>query len=358
MTTEHVSGWLAAPLAALVLFALPLPEWMVETFYSRGIFFWWQAWVTSLSNLAPVAFLDLILLGVTMLVVWRLTRLVQVARERSIIAAGWEGCRRVLRFGGLFAVAFLLIWGLNYRRVPLDRSVPIAHPSVDELRGVISDADALAARFRPSPVSDAPSFEVVTERLHQPLNDALAKLHRPPLQIAGRPKYSLILTPFFTWAGVNGMVNPFGLETILHPDLLPFERPVAVGHEWAHLAGTADEGEASAVGWLACMNGQPEFAYSASLYLIVEAGGALPPEVWAEVSRRLDPGIRADLASLARRQERQRPAVQRTAFRVYDGYLRANHVDDGLASYNRALSLILSPPLREALSNYRVDRER
>ena len=356
---ERVPGWLAAPIVAIVLFALPLPEWMVEDFYSRGIFFWWQAWLTSLSNLAPLAFLDVIVLGITVLCVWRVTRLVRAAKEEGILAAVWEGCRRLLRFGGFVATIFLLMWGLNYRRVPLENAAPrSARPSVDELRGVISDADALAARFRPSPISDAPSFEVVMQRLHQPLNAALAKLHRPPLQIAGRPKYSLLLTPFFTWAGVNGMVNPFALETIVHPDLLPFERPFAVGHEWAHLAGTADEAEANAIGWLACMNGQPEFAYSASLYLIVEAGSALPPDVWREASRKLDPGIRADLDSLARRQERQRPAVHRVAFRVYDGYLRANHVDDGLASYSRSLSLILSPPLREALSSYRVDRDR
>ena len=44
------------------------------------------------------------------------------------------------------------------------------------------------------------------------------------------------------------MLNPFGLETIVLPDLLPYERPFVVAHEWAHLAGHADEAEASAIG--------------------------------------------------------------------------------------------------------------
>jgi hypothetical protein len=52
------------------------------------------------------------------------------------------------------------------------------------------------------------------------------------------------------------------------------------------------------------------------------------------------------------RLQRGKPSVQRTASRVYDEYLRANRVADGTASYGRALSLILSPPLREALSTY------
>jgi hypothetical protein len=50
---------------------------------------------------------------------------------------------------------------------------------------------------------------------------------------------------------------------------------------------------------------------------------------------------------------RQQPQVQRAASRVYDEYLRANRVEDGTASYGRALSLILSPELRAALNGYR-----
>ena len=49
------------------------------------------------------------------------------------------------------------------------------------------------------------------------------------------------------------MINPFGLEVLVNPDLLPFERPFVAAHEWAHLAGYADESEASFVGWLTCM---------------------------------------------------------------------------------------------------------
>jgi hypothetical protein len=51
---------------------------------------------------------------------------------------------------------------------------------------------------------------------------------------------------------------------------------------------------------------------------------------------------------------RQQPQVQRATSRVYDEYLRANQVEDGSASYGRALTLILSPALRAALTNYRA----
>jgi hypothetical protein len=106
------------------------------------------------------------------------------------------------------------------------------------------------------------------------------------------------------------------------------------------------------------MNGGPEMAYSAAVYLIVEAGNALPHDVWAETSKHLDAGIRSDLDAMAERQRKQRPGVQRAAFQVYDGYLRANHVESGVANYDHALALILSPAFRDALSGYRVAPER
>jgi hypothetical protein len=44
--------------------------------------------------------------------------------------------------------------------------------------------------------------------------------------------------------------------------------------------------------------------------------------------------------------------VRQVTSEVYDTYLKANRVADGTRSYGRALSVILSPPLRDALTTY------
>jgi hypothetical protein len=188
------------------------------------------------------------------------------------------------------------------------------------------------------------------------MENALRSLNRPPLKTPSQPKSSLLLTPFFRWSGVTGMVNPFGLETIIFPDLLPFERSFVLAHEWAHLSGHADEAEASAIGWLACMKGDAVTGYSASLFLIMETANAMPEEARESAMARLDAGVRSDLDAIAARMKDQKPSVQRTTSRVYDEYLKANRVADGTASYARALTLILSPPFRDALSNYTLSR--
>jgi hypothetical protein len=104
------------------------------------------------------------------------------------------------------------------------------------------------------------------------------------------------------------------------------------------------------------MKGPPPYAYSASLYLIMEGAGALPPAARRRVAGQLDAGVRADIDAIARRAESEKPEVQHAASEVYDQYLKANRVADGNASYSRALTLILSPRVRTALTDYRQPR--
>ena len=56
-------------------------------------------------------------------------------------------------------------------------------------------------------------------------------------------------------------------------------------------------------------------------------------------------GPRDDLRAIAARYERSSPVVREAASDVYDGYLRANRVDEGIASYEAVLRLMLGTRL-------------
>jgi hypothetical protein len=314
--------------------------------------------MTGCTNVLPFAVLDVILLLTAIAFLYRLVRLFNVARQRGLIDALWEGFRRLVRFTAITTLLFLWAWGFNYRRLPLETALHgqvMVTPTVDALKVAFGDAAALAARIRAQSEPEGRLHSIALE-LKEPMNAALHLLGREALLTPSEPKYSLVLTPFFNWSGVTGMTNPFGHESIILPDLLPYERPFVIAHEWAHLAGQADEAEASAVGWLACMKGGPSLAYSASLYLIVETAAAMPENARQEMMGRLDASVRSDLDAITERMKQQKPTIQQTTSRVYDEYLRANHVADGTASYGRALTLILSPPFRDALSAYTISR--
>jgi len=356
LNPEPIRWVVVAPVIAVIAAVVPIPQWMVDQFYSREMYPWLQGIMTTGTNILPFAVLDIILIGLIIGVLHRMVRLFHVTRQRGVIDALWEALRRVIRATSIIAILFLWAWGFNYRRLPLENVVPggqAARPTVESLSLAFADAGALAARLRPVVEPEGRLYSIAHD-LQEPMNLALRSLSREPLTTPGTPKFSLVLTPFFNWAGVTGMMNPLGLETIVLPDLLPFERPFVLAHEWAHLAGHADEAEASAVGWLACMKGSPTAGYSASLYLVVETANALPEATRQDLMKRLDAGVRSDLEAIALRMTKQKPVVQETASRVYDEYLRANRVADGTASYGRALQLILSSPFREALSGYTI----
>lgn len=356
--SSSVRLWFLFTVVAAALAFGPVPAWAIERFFSRGAFPVLQGAVTFLTNLVPFAVLDVMIVAAVSVVLFRVVQLTRVALTDDVVDAAWEGVKRALRFAAFVTIVFLVAWGLNYRRIPLQSVVGDAPaPSVAALTAAIADSNVLAASLRRRLGTTAESnlpYDVIAERLRTPMTEALSAVGRPALGTPGRPKYSLILTPFFRWAGVNGMVNPLALESIVDPGLLPVERPFVLAHEWAHLAGMADEAEASAVGWLACMKGSPALAYSASLYLIAEAAGGLPPAARRTALAGLEDGVKADLTQIANRALReQKPRVQRAATKVYDEYLRANQVEDGAASYGRAVRLILSPTIRGALNDYR-----
>ncbi len=157
---------------------------------------------------------------------------------------------------------------------------------------------------------------------------------------AGRPKHTL-LDVYFTRAGVSGMTSPFFLETLIASNLLPFERPGVIAHEWGHLAGFARESEASFFGLLVCLHGNDAAQYSAWLDIFVRTLGARDRDDRRAVIAALPEAVRADLRAMAERSERdQVRAVSLVAWRAYDTYLRSQRVESGVRNYGEVVRLL------------------
>ena len=184
-------------------------------------------------------------------------------------------------------------------------------------------------------------LEVIDPDLAEAFSRADRDLGSRIAAVSARPKVTL-LDLYFRRAGVEGMTDPYFLETLVQRDLLPFERPFVVAHEWSHLAGFADESEANFVGWLTCLRGSVADQYSGWLFLYGELSRVVrPARPWA-ARRRARAGPRADLNAIADRYRRQvNPSVSAAGWRVYDRYLKANRIAAGAASYEQVVRLVL-----------------
>ncbi len=329
----------AAVLAAFV----PLPSGVVDRFYTARFYALLQPLLTSLSNLAPFAVLDVVL-GATF------TAWVALAARDLVQTPGgvWGAVRvttRTVTWCAVLYLLFLAMWGLNYRRPRMRDSLPFDASAVtaDAARAAAARAvDRLNALHNPAhAAAPAPATGAVDPALAEGFARALRAVGVLRDVVPARPKRT-ILDAYFRRAGVDGMTDPFFLETFIASGVLPFERAFIVAHEWSHLAGIADEGEANFTGWLACMRGSDADAYSGWLFLYAELARAASPRDRAALSSTLTAGPRADLRAIRERYTREvNPRVSNAGWRVYDSYLKANRVDAGTASYDEVIRLVL-----------------
>jgi hypothetical protein len=333
-------------LAAIALLVVPAPPGTVERYYSAGLYPLLQSVITRASNVTSIAWFDLAVAAIVIGLIaaaardmWRLRRWPAFAR---IVV-------RLATTAALLVVLFMMMWGLNYQRESLRRKVAFDPAKVTPdaalrlARDTVARVNALHAAAHSQGWSDGAQTD---QTLARAFSDAAGLLQLNERTVPGRPKRTLF-DLYFRRAGVSGMTDPFFLETLVASDVLPFERPHVVAHEWAHLAGITDEGEANFVGWLACLRGSVPHQYSGWLFLYTEVTAALPRDSAHDVAAALGSGPRADLQAMRDRSRREvSPRLSRAGWQVYDQYLRANRIEAGAASYAEVVQLVLGTGIR------------
>ena len=329
--------------AATVCALVPMPPALIEWGYAAHLYPAIQQTVTGVSNRVPFALFDVFLIGLA--AAWLALAIRDLVAGR-VAGAALRIAIRTAIWGSVVYLVFLAAWGLNYRGVPLAARLQIDARAADRgaarrLAGTAVDRInalyAASAGRRHDRVPDGPlaaGFMNVASALHL------------PAPVLGRPKRTL-LDAYFERAGVDGMTDPFFLETLIADEVLPFEKPFVVAHEWSHLAGVTDEGEANFVGWLACLRGSAADQYSGWLFLYSELTRAVSGSERASLQASLASGPRDDLRGIRDRVARRvSPRVSAAGWRVYDSYLKANRVEAGSASYDGVVRLVLTTEFR------------
>ena len=328
---------------AITLAVVPLPKYWIEHVYSLGLYPAIQCRLTPLTNLVPVALFDV---SIALLIAWLGWRFARRCRNAGFARAITSTLGSAVIAAAVIYLAFLLLWGFNYRRIPLEEKIGFdsARITTDAARELASATAAhlnflhAAAHERTAPPQDmlVQSFTTARERVGHTLD-----------VVPGRPKRSL-LGRYFRWTAIDGMTVPWFLEIIVNPDVLPVERPFVIAHEWAHLAGFADEDEANYIAWLTCVTGDELMQYSGWLAIYGHAVNGLSRADRRAIGETLTEGPRRDFADIVKRLQLSQPVARTVARESYDAYLRANRVEGGIESYDRVIRLILGGANRPA----------
>ena len=327
--------------AALAAALVPMPADWIERWYSRGVYIALQNHVTSATNRVPIALLDVAVAAVLVALAIAFRRGI---RRAGLARASAATLLTVVTLAAAAYLVFLAMWGLNYRRLPLE-----ARLEFDQTR-ITRDA---ARRLGEVAVGHVNTLHARREHddalaaLKHAFARAQSRLGQERGAVPGVLKKSL-LGLYFRRAAIDGMTDPLFLEVIVNPDVLPVEHPFVVAHEWAHLAGYAAEDEANFVAWLTCTDAAPAaLSYSGWLVMYEHVASVLGRSERQALAAMLSEGPRQDLREMAARYATSTPVVRNAARDVYDGYLRANRVREGIASYTGVVRLLLGAGVAE-----------
>jgi hypothetical protein len=323
---------------------MPIDAATVERAYSASIYPQIQRILTPVSNLVPFAVFDVLTAAALIVLILAVISAVVRAKAQGRFQPIGALALSLATSAALVYLVFLALWGLNYRRIPMSERLVLAAqpPSTEQV--VKLGLEAIRQINTLHKRAHVDGWEA-DPRNDQALVKAFAfvqeQLIGQSVTVPGRLK-STIYGPYFRWTTVDGMVDPFALEALANPDLLPFERTFVAAHEWAHLAGFADEAEANFVAWLTCVRASVSAQYSGWLSLYWQIGGEVDPEnrqlLWDAVAE----GPRGDVQAISDRLQRgQLPLLRTASWHVYDRYLRANRVEEGIRSYGQVINLVL-----------------
>ena len=331
-------------IAAVVLAFIPVPARWVERFYSTGAYPWLQSILTSLTNRVRFSVGDVLLVALVLgLPIWWIVRIKQ-ARGRRMREVASLALKSLLAVAVIY-VGFLVLWGFNYERVPLMGKLDYDETrlNADSTKVLLdSTIERLNADANSNHGSAWPSDEEWRSHLLESFNQVVLDMGNRKGIVPAAPKTSLC-DFFLGKTAISGFTNPFGLEVILNSDLLPIEKPLTLAHEWAHIAGFADESEANFVALLACARSDlAAIRYSGWLALISYLPQQTPNVSDSKRGITLTPEVVADLRAIEERSRRRlSPTVSGVQNRVYDGFLKANRVESGIGSYGLFVRLML-----------------
>ena len=324
-------------LGTIALLVPPPAPW-IERAYANGVYPHWERTAFIITSPLPWSLGDFAALAGAAAIVWQIARFSRAPRGRRSVTALVLGCAAV---AGLYALWFELSWGWNYARAPIESRVRF-DPSL------VTPQRAAALRVRAMAEMNALASAAHARASFALDRAALRTAWLPAVQRAGdawtpsvdAPKPT-IADPFMQATGTSGFINPLTLNVALASDLLWFERPFDLAHEWSHDAAYAREDEANYLAIVTCLrSANPAIEYSGWFELFLYL-----PQKRHYAHREFSPLIWADFEAIRRRDARHiNTMLAHWSWRTYNAYLKTNRIAAGIANYDQVTRLMLGVP--------------
>lgn len=246
---------------------------------------------------------------------------------------------------------FHVLWGFNYYRLPLHKSLHIENEyTFEQLISTtdrfIDHSNQLHQKLQgdtlmvPLPYSQK-EFMNKTQNGYDHLKKEFPKLSYTPKSLK-KSNWSLGIT----YMGYGGYLNPFSGEAQVNGLIESYYFPVVCCHEEAHQIGYAAENEANFIAVMAALkNDDVYFQYAGSIftlrYLLNEVAKN-NREKFEEMLLKVNPGILESYRELSDFWSRYDNPFEEFSKVFWDNFLKVNNQTQGIQSYNYMVGLVIN----------------
>ncbi len=347
-------GWLLLGIGTCLIKCFASAEW-IESSYSRGFFLTIREGIDAVVPQVPFAPFYLFFPFAFLLLGYCFRHLnhAPLAWRRR----WWRVGGSLLNFWGGLTFSFLLLWGYNYNRTPVSETLGFSDEALSlvQIKEELTYQTGIITQMRESisvkenllddePVTGALTPDSLNVRMRKSLEEVLAKYDYPTdgsvnireLQPEG------ILFRF----NASGIYLPFTGEGHIDAALHPLQKPFVIAHEMAHGYGFADEGTCNFWAYLACIHNYDFFVrYTGHLAYwryLASAFKRQEPEAYNQFRGSLPLAIQTDLNTINERLKSYPSIFGGNDNFVYDYFLQAQGIEEGLANYDQMVPLVRS----------------
>ena len=165
---------------------------------------------------------------------------------------------------------------------------------------------------------------------------------------------TMLFTPLSSMSGVTGSMGPFFCEFTLNGDIRPHDYPAIYAHEFAHLLGIANEGEANFYSYIVCTaSSDKAVKFSGYYHIFFHVLRNVFDILGEKEGEKFLKYIRPEIIQLAKSDRnywlsKRCKVLDAAQDFIFDLYLRGNHVAEGRKSYSGGVGLILAWESRHA----------
>lgn len=350
--------WLIMAFAVQTLASLS-PE-TVEKLYSQTAYYYLARWLSAANKFVPMPIGELLFVGIILwflgFMLWYLGRAFR--RETSIIDVVKVLILQVAWVFTASFAAFLLMWGLNYQRQPIEErmNLDVRAEGREEIitvgRRIIEGINRNYSTREAATATGTSMMTLGQPKLFQSIENSFQL--EASLGIASQGGFSdpkpLRFSNVATWLDIRAVYIPFTGEATFNELLLDCDLPFAIAHAKAHQRGFAREDEANFIAFVICIkSNEPYIRYSGYLHSLKVLDFLAKSDV--QDTEALKAQIAAGPATDVRAREafvnRSRSATfGPISDSVINIYLRANRIRGGLKNFSEDTPLIVNYMLR------------